>query len=99
MIDLSAENTCSSKVLKRKEVPTTDSNNQKKTRKNQAEQENDSAVISDENDPKHQLVLIEIEERRMALQERSTANRKVLAEVEKMELENKIIRKQLESKD
>ena len=52
-----------------------------------------------ENDPKTQLILIEIEERKMKLQERATADRKVRAKIEKMELENMIMKKQLESKD
>ena len=35
----------------------------------------------------------------MVLQERTTADQKARAEIEKMELENMIIKKQLESKD
>ena len=52
-----------------------------------------------ENDSKTQLILIEIEEQKMKLQERATADQKARAEIEKMELENIIMKKQLESKD
>ncbi|PKK35866.1 hypothetical protein RhiirC2_805582 [Rhizophagus irregularis] len=40
---------------------------------------------------------IEIEERKMQLAERKTANRRALAEVEKLELENIKLRKELEN--
>ena len=94
MINLTEnENNASSS---RKEAPS-DLNNQKHTKRNHAEQENDPMVF--ENDPKSQLILIEIEEQRMILQERATADQKARAEIEKMELENMIMKKQLESKD
>ena len=97
MIDLTDnENNGSSSKNKRKETPS-DLNNQKHTKRNHIEQENDPMVF--ENDPKNQLILIEIEERKMKLQERATADRKVRAEIEKMELENMIMKKQLKSKD
>jgi FtsZ-binding cell division protein ZapB len=50
-------------------------------------------------DERCQLMQIEIEERKMALQERTTANRKAEAEIEKLELENKMLKKRLESEN
>lgn len=44
---------------------------------------------------RHQLMLIEIEERKMSLQERVTADRKAQMEIEKIELENMMMRKKL----
>ena len=41
------------------------------------------------------MLNIEIEERKMQLIERQTANRKLQAEVEKLELENARLRKEL----
>jgi len=96
MIDLTEnENSASSSKNKRKEAPS-DLNNQKHTKRNHGEPENDPMVF--ENDSRSQLILIEIEERKMVLQERATADRKARAEIEKMELENMIMKKQLESK-
>ena len=95
MIDLTEnENNASSSKNKRKEVPS-DLNNQKHTKRNHGEQENDPMEF--ENDSKPQLILIEIEERKMVLQERATADRKARAEIEKMELKNMIMKKQLKS--
>ena len=90
MTDLST-NASTSKVLKRKEVPS-ESRSLKNIKKNRAEQENDPAV-----NERSQLIQIEIEERKMTLQERATANRKAQAEVEKLELENLMMKKRLES--
>ena len=45
----------------------------------------------------HAILQIEIEERKMQLVERQTANRKALAEAEKLELENIKLRKELEN--
>ena len=95
MIDLD-DNAGSSKISKRKEVPSNLNNS--KLKKNRVDQENNS-VESFESKEKRQLLLIEIEEQKMILKERATADRKVQAEIEKMELENIIMKKQLESKD
>ena len=70
---------------KRKEAPSHSIN--KNIKKNRTEQENDQ-----EHD---QLILIEIEERKMALEERAIANRKAQAEIEKLEIENQLMKKQL----
>ena len=69
--------------------------NLKDTKKRRVEQENNPPV----DDERCQLMQIEIEERKMALQERTTANRKAEAEIEKLELENKMLKKRLESKN
>lgn len=96
VIDLSTNptNASSSKITKRKEA-LSDSKNLKDTKKRRVEQENDPPV----DDEKRQLMQIEIEERKMALQERATANRKIQAEIEKLELENKMLKKRLESEN
>ena len=91
MIDLD-DNAGSSKNSKRKEVPSNLNNS--KLKKNCVDQEN-NPVESFESEEKRQLLLIEIEERKMILKERATADRKVQAEIEKMELENITMRKRL----
>jgi hypothetical protein len=83
----------SSKSSKRKEV-SSNSNNSKNMKRNRVnKQENDDPAF--EIEEKHQLMLIEIEKRKMSLQERVTANRKAQAEIEKVELENILTRKRL----
>ncbi|CAG8711891.1 12965_t:CDS:2, partial [Funneliformis mosseae] len=43
----------------------------------------------------HNILQLEIEERKMQLTERQTANRKALVEIEKLELENLRLRKEI----
>ncbi|CAB4494747.1 unnamed protein product [Rhizophagus irregularis] len=64
----------------------------KKNKIDDGDQENSFEI-----DRQHTILQIEIEERKMQLAERQTANRRALAEVEKLELENIKLRKELEN--
>jgi hypothetical protein len=79
---------------KRKSTITIDDN--VRTKKNKIDGD-DQEHNSFEIDRQHTILQIEIEERKMQLAERQTANHRALAEVEKLELENIKLRKELEN--
>ncbi|CAB4374052.1 unnamed protein product [Rhizophagus irregularis] len=64
----------------------------KKNKIDNGDQENSFEI-----DRQHTILQIEIEERKMQLAERQTANHRALAEIEKLELENIKLRKELEN--
>ena len=75
----------------------TASDNNLRAKKNRADSNDKQDEQEFEIERQHAILQIEIEERKMQLVERQTANRKALAEAEKLELENIKLRKELEN--
>ncbi|CAB4418158.1 unnamed protein product [Rhizophagus irregularis] len=87
-----SEITSQEKPITKRKSTIDDNVRRKKNKIDDNDQENSFEI-----DKQHTILQIEIEERKMQLAERQTANRRALAEVEKLELENIKLRKELEN--
>ncbi|CAB4408423.1 unnamed protein product [Rhizophagus irregularis] len=87
-----SEITSQEKPITKRKSTIDDNVRRKKNKIDDDDQENSFEI-----DKQHTILQIEIEERKMQLAERQTANRRALAEVEKLELENIKLRKELEN--
>ncbi|CAB4426177.1 unnamed protein product [Rhizophagus irregularis] len=90
-----SENNLKSKKIK---IDIDDSNDEQETtseNNSKTKQTNKTKIDIDSSNEEQEIIKLEIEERKMKLAERRTADRKAQAEIEKLELENLKLRKEL----